>query len=132
GFRGASFVVGMFDFSMTPSQRLAPESYFLAPSRLRAAPAVVFPGRDEAALRDPDISPLYGDLSEMPPAIFTVGTQDSVLDDTLFMANRWAAAGAKAQLEIYPEATHLFMGAPTQMAAEAKRRITTFVRACVG
>ncbi|WP_342452975.1 alpha/beta hydrolase fold domain-containing protein [Pararoseomonas indoligenes] len=38
-----------------------------------------------ADLRDPAISPLYADLAELPPALFTVGTIDPLLDDTLFM-----------------------------------------------
>ena len=38
----------------------------------------------------------------MPPAFFTVGTADALLDDTLFMHARWIAAGNNAQLAIYP------------------------------
>jgi acetyl esterase/lipase len=35
--------------------------------------------------RVPDISPLYADLRNLCPALFTVGTKDALLDDTLFM-----------------------------------------------
>lgn len=34
-------------------------------------------------------SPIYGDLTGMPPALLTVGTADCLLDDSLFMAARW-------------------------------------------
>ena len=36
-------------------------------------------------LSSPDVSPIQGDLSGMPPALFTVGTRDLLLDDSLFM-----------------------------------------------
>jgi acetyl esterase/lipase len=55
-----------------------------------------------------------------------VGTDDAVLDDSLFMAARWQAAGNVAELQVYPEATHLFMSLPTPMAAEAWRRVAAF------
>jgi len=35
--------------------------------------------------KDPDVSPLHADLSNLPPALFTIGTQDPLLDDSLFM-----------------------------------------------
>jgi acetyl esterase/lipase len=60
-----------------------------------------------------------------------VGTNDSVLDDSLFMAARWEAAGNRAELQVYPEGTHLFMAYPTQMAAESRRRKAAFLASCL-
>jgi acetyl esterase/lipase len=129
-FCGASLVAGGFDFSMTPSQRASSDALFLSPARLRATVAAAFPGRDAEQLRDPGISALYADLRGLPPAIFTVGTADAVLDDSLFMAARWRAAGNVTQLEVYEQATHLFLREPTAMAAEARRRIARFLAGC--
>ena len=42
----------------------------------------------------------------MPPALFTVGTADPLLDDSLFMYSRWIAAGNQAELAIYPGEGH--------------------------
>ena len=58
--------------------------------------------------RTPDISPLYADLRGLCPALFTVGTRDALLDDSLFMHARWIAAGNQGELEIYPGAAHDF------------------------
>jgi acetyl esterase/lipase len=64
----------------------------------------------------------------MPPALFSVGTQDAVLDDSLFMAARWQAAGNGAELAIYPNAPHLFLTEATAVAATAQQRIIDFLR----
>lgn len=129
-YRGASLVAGGYDFSKTPSQRASTEALFLSPARLDATVAAAFPGRDAEALRDPGISALYANLRGLPPAIFSVGTSDAVLDDSLFMAARWRAAGNRTQLEVYEQATHLFLREPTAIAAEARRRIGAFLESC--
>ncbi|PIG89334.1 hypothetical protein AARAC_006543 [Aspergillus arachidicola] len=41
------------------------------------------------------LSPLYGDLTGLPPALFLVGSEDPVLDDSVFLATKWAIAGTK-------------------------------------
>ena len=64
------------------------------------------PERDR---RDPDISPLYADLAGMPPALFSVGTRDLLLDDTLFMAARWASSGNRTDLAVWPGGCHVFI-----------------------
>ena len=57
-------------------------------------------------LRDPDVSPLYADLRGLPPAIFSVGTEDALLEDSLFMYMRWLTSGNAAELRVYPGAAH--------------------------
>jgi acetyl esterase/lipase len=131
-FRAMNLNVGNYDFSMTPSQRQAPDHYFLSPAALRRTQATVFPGLSAEELRSPEISSLYADVSDLPPALLSVGTADSVLDDSLFLAARLQAAGGRAQLEVYPEATHPFMTLPTAMAAEARRRTVMFLNAACG
>ena len=57
------------------------------------------PGLGDGGRRDPDVSPLYADLRDLPPRSSRVGTLDPLLDDSLFMPPRWAASGARAELE---------------------------------
>ena len=76
--------------------------------------------------RDPDISPLYADLRDMPPALFTVGTLDPLLDDSLFMHARWVAAGNESDLTIYPGGPHGFNNQGGALAGAANdHRIST-------
>ena len=65
----------------------------------------------------------------MPPALFTVGTLDPLLDDSLFMHARWQAAGNRSQLAVYPGGPHGFTSHPTPIARQALERIDRFLQA---
>ena len=106
-FAGANFNFGLFDMALTPSARaFGNERLFLRTIDMVQFRDAFLPG--EQNLRDPDISPLYGDLQNLCPALFTIGTRDALLDDSLFMHARWLAAGNAGQLDVYPGAPHVF------------------------
>jgi acetyl esterase/lipase len=94
-------------------------------------PGYFLPKHGPEERRHPDISPLFADLAALPPALFTVGTRDRLLDDTLFMAARWHAAGNRAELALYPEAPHGFTMFPIAMARAAHARILRFLQGIV-
>ena len=124
---------GVFDLSMTPSQRNARDQFpILRTSDLEFCYEMYLPRVNIEQRRDPQYSPLYADLSGLPPAIFTVGTHDMLLDDTLFMAARWEMAGNHTELDVYPEAPHGFLMFPNAMARVANQRIEDFLRRIVG
>jgi len=64
----------------------------------------------------------------MPPALFSVGTADALLDDTLFMHARWIAAGNEAELGIYPGGAHGFTLFPYAQSNQASARMDEFLR----
>jgi acetyl esterase len=130
GFRGANLAYGNFDSSMTPSQTLAPEKGLLVgkTSIKKFCEAYLPPGVDP---RDPDVSPLYADLKNMPRAIFTVGTLDPLLDDTLFLYARWIAAGNEGELAVYPGAPHAFNIFPMPLGTPANARIDDFLKRAI-
>ena len=68
---------------------------------------------------NPDVSPLYGDLRGLPPALVVVGTLDILLEDNLAMAARLSAAGNEVDLRVFPESPHGFTSTPTAMATAA-------------
>ena len=130
GFRAANLTYGNYDSSMTPSQMRSPDRGILVGklSIKKFCEAYLPKGVDP---RDPDVSVLYADLKNMPPAIFTVGTIDPLLDDTLFMYSRWVAAGNEAELAIYPGAPHAFNSFPLPQGPEANARIDTFLKRAI-
>jgi len=131
-FCAANLVYGGFDMSMSPSARLWGDRYLVL-----SAPVLDFfadnflPGLDRESRRRPEVSPLYADLRGMPPALFTVGTLDPLLDDSLFMAARWSAAGARAELRVWPESIHGFTAFPLAIARAANASQEDFLRSAV-
>jgi acetyl esterase len=127
---GASLVFGVYDLARTPSSRsAAPDTPVLPPRWIDQFVGMAFPGLDQEKLRDGDVSPLYADLHGMPPALFTVGDRDPLLDDSLFMAARWRAAGGASELAVWPESPHGFVGMAPPAGQLAQRRINTWVKA---
>jgi acetyl esterase/lipase len=67
---------------------------------------------------DPKASPLYGELTGLPPVMFHVGEDEILLDDSRRFANRIEAAGGDAQLHIWEGMTHVF---PSNVALHAAK-----------
>jgi len=125
GFAGANLVYGFFDLSLTPSARnWGDRMLVMNTAQCRWFANLYANGADAA---DPDVSPMYADLSGLPPALFTAGTLDPLLDDTLLLGTRWTAAGNTAELAVTPGAAHGFAGAPTRDGEAARERMGRFV-----
>jgi acetyl esterase/lipase len=58
--------------------------------------------------RSPLASPLYGDLSGLPPLLIQVGTRETLLDDSMRLAARAEQAGVDVTLETVDEAPHVW------------------------
>jgi len=127
-FRAANLVYGAFDLSGTPSRRLIGDTLILTDANMRWFTDNFLPGLDDGQRRDPSISPLYADLTGLPPALFTIGTADPLLDDTLFMAARWEAAGNEAELRVYADGIHAFNAFPTDIGIAANIAQVEFLR----
>jgi acetyl esterase/lipase len=108
-FLGAALQFGTYGLSgQTPAGRLIAEEYFLTAYVGHVADRTV-----------PDISPIFGDLSDLPPMLMIVGELDVLLEDNLAMTARISAAGGDVDLRVYPESPHGFSGHPTGMAQAA-------------
>ena len=119
---------GLYDLSMTPSQRNWGEEFLgLSTPTLEWFFDMAMPGLSSEERRASSLSPLFADLSDLPPTIFSVGELDPLIDDTLFMSMRWRAAGNMSVLKIYPQAAHGFNGLPTEMARACNSTINSFL-----
>jgi len=106
-FSGACLFYGLYDMGLTPSMRTYADLPLLDRVDVENFRAHFLQNGEDTS--DPDISPLHADLTGMPPAFFTCGTRDGLVDDTLFMASRWAAAGNEADVVLWPEGPHNFL-----------------------
>jgi acetyl esterase len=126
-FAGANLFAGCYDLTLTPSAANWGDEKLVLNTRDVRIFADNFCG-PEADRRSPDISPLHADLAGLPPALFSVGTRDLLLDDTLFMAARWAASGSRADLAIWPGGCHVFHRFESGLTDHALARIDAFVQ----
>ena len=125
-FSAAYLTYGVYDLALTPSVRnWGTRNLVLSTPICRKYVEWFCAG---AKTGDPDVSPLHANLAGLPPALFSVGTLDPLLDDTLFMSSRWAAAGNVAELEVYPGGVHAFNALPGPQAAAANARIFAFLK----
>jgi acetyl esterase/lipase len=127
-FSGANLFAGCYDLGLTPSAANWGEEKLVLNTRDIRIFAENFCG-PHADRRSPDVSPLHADLAGLPPALFSVGTRDLLLDDTLFMAARWAAAGNAADLALWPGGCHVFHRFESRLTEQALARIDAFVTA---
>lgn len=57
-------------------------------------------------LKDPMLSPLFGDMHGFPPAILTSGTRDLLLSNTVRVHRKLRRAGVEAFLQVYEGQSH--------------------------
>jgi acetyl esterase/lipase len=125
-FAGANLTYGAFDLTFTPSvRRWGDRNLILSTPIIEWFTNNFLPHGDRGS---PDISPLYGDLTNLPPALFTIGTMDPLLDDSLFMHARWKSAGNPAEIAVSPGSVHAFNAFPHAAADEANANVRDFLR----
>jgi epsilon-lactone hydrolase len=57
-------------------------------------------------LKDPLLSPVYGDMRGFPPAILTTGTRDLLLSNTVRVHRKLRQAGVDAALQVFEGQSH--------------------------
>jgi acetyl esterase/lipase len=84
--------------------------------------------------KDPLASPLYADLSSLPPTYIQVGGDETLLGESLQFEENARKAGVDVQAEVFPGQLHTF-----QMAAgyspesdDAIQRLAGWVRVKLG
>jgi monoterpene epsilon-lactone hydrolase len=78
-------------------------------------------------LKDPMISPIYGDFAGFPPAILTSGTRDLFLSLTVLTHRKLRRAGVEAELQVYEGMSHAQYNFDA-FAPESKETFTEIAR----
>lgn len=68
--------------------------------------AAAYLGASDASA--PHASPLFADLTGLPPILVHVGTAEVLLDDSLRFGERARAAGADVEVEVYEDMIHVW------------------------
>jgi acetyl esterase/lipase len=125
GLAGLNLSQGAYDMRMTPGVRAWGHRRLIinTPTIERHYDRYLGPADRE----DPDVSPIFADLTGMPPALFTVGTEDPLFEDSAFMYVRWIAARNEGWLDVHPGGSHGFNFFPTELGRKARRRVNDFV-----
>jgi acetyl esterase len=128
-FEAANLVFGPYDLTGTPSRRLWGDRNLILSSPIMDWFAECFlPGMPREERRDPSVSPLYADLRDLPPAFFSCGTLDPLLDDSLFMEARWRAAGNHTSISLWPDGVHAYTAFPLEIARRSRAEQAAFIR----
>jgi acetyl esterase/lipase len=83
---------------------------------------------------DPSLSPVFADLAGLPPLLIQAGSHEILLDDSVRLAARAAAADVAVTLDVTPGVPHLFQAfsATLDEGDAALSRVATFLHAHAG
>lgn len=78
-------------------------------------------------LKDPFISPLYGDFEGFPPAYIQVGENEILLSDSVRLHQMFVDANVSVKMDTYPGMWHVFQMSPVKAAREAMNKSAEFI-----
>lgn len=92
------------DLTLTAeSLRTNAQKDFLSPERLKKSAEWYLAGKDP---KTPLASPLFGDLTGLPPLLIHVGSDEILLDDARSLAHKAEQQNVEATLEIWEDMAH--------------------------
>jgi monoterpene epsilon-lactone hydrolase len=79
-------------------------------------------------VKDPVLSPVYADLSGLPPTLFITSTRDALLSGTALLDRAFLQAGVAAELVVFEALPHAFWNNPElPESKEADRDMAKFL-----
>jgi acetyl esterase/lipase len=127
--KGAAVISAWTDLAMIgESMKTRAEADPLSTPASLAAMARLYLGDRDA--RDPLASPLYGDLTGLPPVRMHVGEDDVLLDDSVRYGERFEREGGAIQVHTWQGMIHVFPSnvALLKAAKEALDDVSEFLR----
>jgi len=78
-------------------------------------------------LKNPMISPLFGDFTGFPPTYIQVGENEILLSDSSRLHQAFAEANVSVKMDIFPGMWHVFQMSPTKTARSAMDKNAEFI-----
>lgn len=126
---GAVLFYGAYDMAGSPGlQHSSPSAPLIDGQAAYRNLLRLTAGLSDAERRDPGLSPLYADLSGLPPALLIAGALDPVFDDSVRMAGRWNDANGNARLIAVPQGVHGFDRLPLAIARKVHAHVRQTIR----
>lgn len=88
---------------------------------------------DDAQVRNPLASPVFGDYAGIPPLLIQVGEHEIIRDDSIAVAQQARSAGVSVTLEMYAGMFHVFQSHEPLLpeAVDAFASMARFLRSCM-
>lgn len=112
----------------------SPSRFLNMKKEVMLSPSVLFRVRDwyvgDYDSANPEVSPLLGECSGLPPLLITASTAELLCDDSVFYARKASAAGVKTELALWPLMPHAFPLLENWIpeAKRARENIATFMQ----
>ncbi|MCI8530510.1 MAG: alpha/beta hydrolase [Lachnospiraceae bacterium] len=81
----------------------------------------------EQDLKNPFISPLFGELDGFPPTYIQVGENEILLSDATRLHQAFVDANVSVKMEVYPGMWHVFQMSPVKAARDAMDKNAEFI-----
>jgi len=88
--------------------------------RAEDMPEIVMKFCSEFDVKNPLVSPVYADASDLPPMLIQVGDHEILLSDSTRLADNISKAGGEVTLQVWPDMWHVFQFFIGQMPESRK------------
>ncbi len=78
-------------------------------------------------LKNPFISPLFGDFEGFPPVYIQVGENEILLSDSVRLHQAFVDANISVKMDTYPGMWHVFQMSPVKAARDAMNKSAEFI-----
>ena len=78
-------------------------------------------------LKNPLISPLFGDYTDFPPTYIQVGENEILLNDSMELFSAMKEKEVVVSMDVFPGMWHVFQMSPFKKANEAVNQIATYI-----
>ena len=107
--------------SMTERAEFDP---MLTPEYIKTVSTAYANGQD---LKNPLLSPLFGDFKDFPPTLIQVGSHEILFSDSETLCSRMKAAGVSCRLETWEDMWHVFQMFPLKKSGLAIQSMAHFL-----